>query len=138
MVKTTLNTCTRILFQAGHDFIFLTLETKLDFLRLKQAFTKASILYHFYPKHYIWIEIDAFGYLIDGILSQLTLESGRWYSILFFSKKMIPAKTCYETHNHELLAIVEIFKSWDHYLKSCKFEVFILTNHNNLYRFIDI
>ncbi len=50
---------------------------------------------------------------------------------------MIPAKTRYETHDGELLAIVEAFKTWKHYLEGCKHEVFVLTDHNNLQRFMD-
>ena len=50
---------------------------------------------------------------------------------------MIPAETRYKTHNGELLAIVEAFKTWRHYLESCKHEVLVLTDHNNLRRFMD-
>ena len=50
---------------------------------------------------------------------------------------MIPAKTQYETRNGELLAIVEAFKTWRHYLESCKHKVFVLTDHNNLHQFMD-
>lgn len=50
---------------------------------------------------------------------------------------MIPAETHYKTHNEELLAIVEAFKTWRHYFKGCKREFFVLTNHNNLYWFMD-
>ena len=49
---------------------------------------------------------------------------------------MISAETQYKTQNSELLAIVEMFKTWRHYLKSCKYEVFVLTDHNNLCQFI--
>ena len=56
---------------------FLPFEAKLVFLRLKQAFTEVSILYDFDPERYIRIEIDASGYAISGILSQLILESGQ-------------------------------------------------------------
>ncbi len=51
---------------------------------------------------------------------------------------MIPAETCYKTHNHELLAIVKAFKTWRHYLEGCKYEVLVLTDHNNLCRFMDM
>ena len=51
---------------------------------------------------------------------------------------MILIETQYETHNGELLAIVKVFKTWKYYLKSCKYKVLVLTNHNNLQRFIDI
>ena len=40
-------------------------------------------------------------------------------------------------HNVELLAIVEAFKNWHHYQKGCQYEVLVLTNHNNLCRFMD-
>ncbi len=50
---------------------------------------------------------------------------------------MIPAETRYEIHDGKLLAIVETFKTWRHYLEGCKHEVLVLTNHNNLQRFMD-
>ncbi len=50
---------------------------------------------------------------------------------------MIPAKTCYKTHDQELLAIVEVFKTWHHYLEGCKYEVLVFTDHNNLRQFMD-
>ena len=50
---------------------------------------------------------------------------------------MIPAETRYETHDAELLAIVEAFKNWRHYLEGCQYEVLVLTDHNNLRRFMD-
>ncbi len=50
---------------------------------------------------------------------------------------MIPIETRYETHDGEVLAIVEVFKTWKHYLESCKHEVLVFIDHNNLQRFID-
>ena len=49
----------------------------------------------------------------------------------FFSKKMIPIKTRYKTHDNKLLAIIEVFKTWKHYLKGCKHKVLILSDYNN-------
>ena len=51
---------------------------------------------------------------------------------------MIPAETRYETHDSELLAIVEVFKTWKYYLEGSQHEVLILTNYNNLLQFMDI
>ncbi len=63
----------------------------------------------------------------------MTLDDlGRWYPITFFSKKMISIETWYETHDKELLAIIEAFKTWRYYLEGYKHEVFVLTDHNNL------
>ena len=50
---------------------------------------------------------------------------------------MIPAETRYKTHDGELLAIVEAFKTWRHYLEGSRHEVLVLTDHNNLRRFMD-
>ncbi len=50
---------------------------------------------------------------------------------------MIPAETRYETHDGELLAIVEVFKTWRHYLEDCKYEILVFTDHNNLQYFMD-
>ena len=50
---------------------------------------------------------------------------------------MIQAETRYETFNAKLLAIIEIFKNWCHYLEGCQYKILVLTDHNNLYWFID-
>ena len=127
---------------------FLTPEARSAFNRLRLAFTKAPILRHFDPECHIWIETDESGYAIGDMLSQLTsgtslnkvvtkADLDQWYPVAFFSRKIIPAKTRYETHDGELLAIVEVFKIWQHYLKGCKHEVFVFTDHNNLCPFMD-
>ncbi len=123
----------------GQSRLFLTANARRAFIELKQAFVEALILNHFDPERHIQIETDASDYAIGGILSQLTSDNlGRWHPVAFFSRKMIPAKTRYETHDGELLAIVEAFKTWRHYLEGCKHEVLVLTDHNNLQRFMDI
>ena len=50
---------------------------------------------------------------------------------------MIFAEIWYETHDGKLLAIVETFKTWWHYLEDCKYEVLVFTNHNNLCQFMN-
>ena len=59
------------------------------------------------------------------------------FGSLFF-KKLIFAEIQIKTHISELLAIVEAFKSWRHSLEGGKYKVFILTNYNNFYQFMDI
>ena len=98
---------------------FLILGAKLAFNELKQTFVKAPIFYYFNPEHYIRIEIDVPGYTIGGVFCQLILNNlGEWHLVVFFSYKMILVKTRYKTYNGELLAIVEVFKTWKHYLES--------------------
>ena len=78
------------------------------------------------------------GYAIGKVPYQLILNNlGQWHLVIFYSQKMILAKTWYKTHNNELLAIVEAFKTWRYYLKNCKYKILVLTNYNNLCRFID-
>ena len=132
--------------EAGPNF--LTPEARATFNRLRLSFTKAPILWHFDLECHIWIETDASGYSIGEVLSQLASGSSpngvvteanlsQWHPIAFFFRKMIPAETQYKTHDGELLAIVEAFKTWHHYLEDCKYEVLVLTDHNNLRCFMD-
>ena len=127
---------------------FLTPKARSTFNRLRLAFTKALILWHFDPECHIWIETDALGYAISNMLSLLASETSldgvvtkiylsQWYPVAFFSRKMISAETWYKTHNDKLLAIIEAFKIWLHYLEGCKHEVLILMDHNNFRRFMD-
>ena len=51
---------------------------------------------------------------------------------------MIPAETWHETHDGKLLAIVEAFKTWRHYLKGSKHEILVFIDHNHLHRFMDM
>ena len=127
------------------DPSFLTPKTRAAFNRLWLAFTEAQIIWHFDPECHIQIETDVLGYAIGGVLSQQAFgtnpnrvitkpDLSQWHSIAFFSRRMIPAETQYKTHNGKLLAIVEAFKTWHHYLKGCKHEVFVFTDYNNLRR----
>lgn len=128
---------------------FLTSKARKAFNYLKQAFTKASVFQHFDPKCYIWIETNISGYTMGRVQSQLIFNQltlldsifsksdfDQEYLVAYFSKKIIFAKTCYKTHNEKFLAIIQVFKTWCHYLKGCKHKVFVLTNHNNLFCFM--
>ena len=97
---------------------FFTSGARLAFIKLRQAFVNAPILHHFDPERHIRVKIDVLGYAISGVLSQLTSNDlSWWYPVAFFLQKMIPVETRYETHNGELLAIVEVFKTWKNYLE---------------------
>ena len=120
----------------GSDFF--TLEARLIFTNLRQAFFKTQILYHFDPEYCIRIETDAFGYTIDSILNQLTADDlGQWHPMAFFSYRMILMDIRYKTHDGELLAIIEPFKTWRYYLEGSQHKVLVLTNYNNFCRFIN-
>ena len=127
---------------------FLTPKARLAFNRLRLAFTKAPIHWHFDPECHIWIKTDVLGYAIGGMLSQLAFGTSpdgivtktnmsQWHPIAFFLRKMILAETRYKSHDGKLLAIIKAFKTWRHYLEGCKHEILVLTDPNNLRRFMD-
>lgn len=61
--------------RATNEPKFLNSKARETFDHLKQAFIKAPILHHFDLERHIWIETDASGYAISGILSQLALDN---------------------------------------------------------------
>ena len=125
-------------FKSSNKAGYLIPKARLTFAQLRKAFTKAPILQHFDLECHIQIETDASRYVMGRVLSQLTSDnSGQWHPVAYISWEMIPAETCYKSHNGEILAIAEAFKTWRHYLEGCKHEVLVLTDHNNLRRFMD-
>lgn len=48
---------------------FLTFETRLVFIQLRQTFIKALILYYFDLTCHIWVKTNVLGYAIDIVLS---------------------------------------------------------------------
>ena len=93
------------------EFSFLTSSARQAFTQLSQVFSKALIFWYFDTDYHIQIETDASGYAIGSFPSQITLEISQWYSVVYYSQRMILAKTHYKTHNAKLLAIVEAFKN---------------------------
>ena len=75
MQKTTPTASARAPPKTVDNSTSLTVETTLVFLRLRQVFTEATILYHFDPDRYIGIETNTSSYDIGGILSRLNSES---------------------------------------------------------------
>ncbi|KAL1942409.1 hypothetical protein VTO73DRAFT_6011 [Trametes versicolor] len=100
------------------------------FNALKQAFTAAPVLRHWEPDRPLTVETDASDYTIAGILS-ITSESGELHPVAFHSRTLTGAELNYDTHDKELLAIFESFKSWRHYLEGSPTPVDI-TDHKNL------
>ena len=112
-------------------------KAKEAFERLKAAFTKAPLLRHFNPELRIRVETDASGFAISGIISQLQEDDGHWHPIAFWSRKMTDTERRYEAHDGELLAIVEVFKHWRHYLEGSRYPVVVKSDHANLRTFME-
>ena len=115
--------------------LFLTKEVKESFQKLKKAFCEEPILQHFDVSKPIKVEIDASEKAIGNMLCQQDTNNN-WHPIAYYLRKMVPAERNYETHDAELLAIVEGFRTWRHYLEGAAHTILILTDHNNLKKFM--
>lgn len=120
----------------SNSTLFLTQEAQKSFQELKLAFCKESVLQYFDILKPIRLETDAFGKAIGGVLCQQDSDMN-WHPIAYYSHKMLPAERNYETRDAELLAIVEDFKTWHHYLEGAAHKILVLTDHNNLKKFME-
>ena len=66
------------------------------------------------------VETDASDYAIAGIFSPRTGRTGDGciHPVAFYSRTPNGVELSYDTHDKELLAIYEAFKTWRHYLES--------------------
>jgi len=101
------------------------------FRLLKTAFTTAPILHHFDPNLPPIVKTDMLDYAIAGILSVHT-DDDDVHPVAFYSHTLSGSELNYNTHDKELLAIFEAFKTWRHYLESLCHTINIITNHKNL------
>jgi hypothetical protein len=114
----------------------LTQEARDAFEKLKKLFCNAPLLRHFDPELPIRVEPDASGFALAAILTQLQKDDSQWHPVAYWSRKMIPAETRYETYDGELLSIVEAFKHWRHYLEGSRYPITVLSDHANLRYFM--
>ena len=103
------------------------------FQRLKKAFIGDQILRQFDPNLAAFLEIDASGYAIAGILSQI--YDRKRHPVSFYSCKLNPAEQNYSTPDQELLTIIKIFEHWRYYLEDAKYKMTILIDTANLKTF---
>ncbi|KIK12769.1 hypothetical protein PISMIDRAFT_18502 [Pisolithus microcarpus 441] len=104
---------------------------RTSFNRLKEAFSTAPILTHFQPGVPITVKTDASDYAVAGILS-ITCPDGEIRPVAFYSWTLTAPELNYDTHDKELLAIHEAFRTWRHYLEGPAFPVDVVTDHKNL------
>jgi transposase InsO family protein len=110
-------------------------KTTNAFNTLKLAFIQAPTLAHFNPEFRCIVETDASDYAIAAILSQLGTD-GILHPVAFHSRSMSPPELNYEIYDKELLAIIEAFRHWRHYLEGSRHQVEVITDHKNLEYFM--
>ena len=114
----------------------MTSEAKEFFQKLKKIFCKEPVLQHFNVSKLIRLETNASRKAIGGVLCQQDTDMN-WHLVAYYLRKMLPAEQNYETYDAESLAIVERFKTSCHYLKGAAHTILILTDYNNLKKFIE-
>jgi len=73
-----------------------------------------------------------------ALVAILSTHSGKdIHLIAFYSRTFNEAELNYDIHNKELLAIIEAFKKWRHYLEGTLTSVEVFTDHKNLTYFCD-
>ena len=80
------------------------------------------------------MKTDTSQWAIAACLSQSS-DGKRGKPVAFHSRKLTPAEQNYDIHDKELLAIVDAFKHWRHYLQGARHEVSVITDHKNLTSF---
>lgn len=105
------------------------------FKMLKTRFTSAPILQHYKPDVPIFLETDASDFAIAGVLNQPG-KDGHLHPVAFHSRKLQAAEVNYDIYEKELLAIVDCFRVWRHYLQGTKHTVTVYTDHKNLEHFM--
>jgi hypothetical protein len=80
------------------------------------------------------VETDASDFALGMILSQEVpaTEGGSLHAVAFHSRKFKPAEINYDIHDKAMLAIVVVFKAWEHMLKSTASEITVFTDYKNL------
>jgi transposase InsO family protein len=110
-------------------------EGRAAFEKMKSMFTDVPIMAHYKPGRATRLETDASGEAICGILSQLHEENagkGQYRPVAYYSRKLIAAERRYDTHDKELLAVVESVKEWKRYLQPLDAPFCLITDHHNL------
>jgi hypothetical protein len=101
------------------------------FDKLKKQVTEEPVLMQLDQKKQFEIEVDASNYAIGAVLMQKG-EKDILHPVAFFSKTMNDTQRNYDVYNRELLALVEMFRHWRHYLHSVAHKVKVHTDHANL------
>ena len=112
----------------------LTSAAQEAFDKLKSLFSSTPILRHFDPELPVTLHADSSGFAVSEIISQP--HENRLHFVTFWSCKCTPTECNYNTHDREMLAIIESMKYWRHYLEGSKHSIRVRSDHKNLKAFM--
>ena len=119
----------------GKDKFQWNEEAEAAFEALRTLFVSAPILYRVDFSKAFFMETDASDFALGAVLSQMGTDD-KLHPIAFHSRKFSAAEINYEIHDKELLAIVDSFQEWRHYLEGASSPVTVYTDHKNLEYFM--
>jgi transposase InsO family protein len=106
-------------------------EAQIAFDHLKLAFTHGPILAHADFAAPFVVETDASDFALGAVLSQADTD-GHLRPVAFHSRALRDAELNYTVHDKELLAIIDAFKTWRHFLVGSPHEIVVYCDHRNL------
>ncbi|TQV93704.1 pol protein [Cordyceps javanica] len=106
-----------------------------SFTTIKELVTQEPVMKTPDPERPYEVETDASDYALGGQLGQRD-DEGRLYPVAFFSQKLHGPELNYGIHDKELMAIIQCFKEWRHYLVGAKHKIKVYTDHKNLTSFL--
>ena len=74
--------------------------------------------------------MDASDFALGCVLSQF--KEKVLHPVVFHFRKLNDGKQNYKIHDKQLLAILEAFKEWKHYLVGSDKQITLYTDHQNL------
>ncbi|KAM3547144.1 hypothetical protein MY1884_009710, partial [Beauveria asiatica] len=104
------------------------------FQALKERILEEPVLITADPNKPFEVETDASDFAVGGQLGQRD-EEGRLHPVAFLSKKLHGPELNYGIHDKELMAIIQAFKEWRHYLVGANYKVKVYSDHKNLTSF---
>jgi hypothetical protein len=117
------------------DKLEWSMEANQAFEILKMAFISVPILTHPNFQKPFFLESNASDFALGAVLSQHG-EIGRLHPVAFYLRKFMAAEINYEIHDKELLAIVDSFQVWRHFLEGAQHPITVHTDHKNLEYFM--
>jgi hypothetical protein len=103
----------------------------MAFWHLKEAFTSAPILAHVDTNKPFIMEADTSDFALGSILSHQGSKE-ELHPVALHSHKFDAAEINYEINDKELLAIVDSFVQWQHFLEGSPHQVIVFSDHKNL------
>lgn len=111
-------------------------EAQEAFNTLKEAFTSAPVLSQFNHTRETTLDTDASNFALGSVINQLQPDDNEWHPVFFRSRQLSEAETNYDTHDKELLAIIDALRVHRHNLLSLNEPFKIRCDHKNLKYFL--